>query len=175
MPIAGTFQFTEHSGRADLRMRIRVAQFTPVRAVAELNDGSLFMSRRFVKASGGCSGPLPVDFEKALSRLGKMKLSVGVAGPENEPLSTRLRISHPNFTGLQVTAKGDDFVAPQYVNTVKVRYGENIIFSAETNISISADPSFDFYIRPHKSGEMVAEITDSNGQSYHKTVQVSVR
>ena len=35
--------------RADLRMRIRVAEFTPVRAIAELNDGSLHMSRQFVK------------------------------------------------------------------------------------------------------------------------------
>ena len=51
--LAGKFHFTPNSGRADLALRIRVNAYGPVRAIAETSDGRLFMSRRFVKASGG--------------------------------------------------------------------------------------------------------------------------
>ncbi|NIO42300.1 MAG: quinoprotein dehydrogenase-associated SoxYZ-like carrier, partial [Burkholderiales bacterium] len=50
-PLAGVFHFTPKSGRADLALRIRVNEYTPIRAIAEMTDGQLHMSRRFVKAS----------------------------------------------------------------------------------------------------------------------------
>ena len=52
-PLAGKFEFAPASGRVDLALRIRLNEYTPLRAVAETNDGELYMSRRFVKASGG--------------------------------------------------------------------------------------------------------------------------
>ena len=84
VPLAGTFHFTGKSGRADLALRVRVNAFTPVRAVAETNDGQLYMSKSFVKASGGCSGPVPDDLTRALTRAGKMHMrTLGLA--LNEP------------------------------------------------------------------------------------------
>ena len=54
VPFSARFTFGPKSGRTDLAMRIRVNAYTPVRAIAETSDGELHMSRRFVKASGGC-------------------------------------------------------------------------------------------------------------------------
>ena len=71
--LAGRFHFTPENGRADLGLRVRVNAYGPVRAIAETNDGKLFMSRRFVKASGGCSAAIGTDIEAAKRRLGKMK------------------------------------------------------------------------------------------------------
>ena len=73
-PMAGRFHFTPKSGRADLALRIRINDYSRVRAIAETNDGELYMSTRFVKASGGCSAPVGTNLEKALARLGNMKL-----------------------------------------------------------------------------------------------------
>jgi len=47
-----------------------------VRAVAELSDGTLHMTKKFVKAAGGCSAPAMADMALAMQRAGKMKLFV---------------------------------------------------------------------------------------------------
>jgi sulfur-oxidizing protein SoxY len=39
-PVAAVFQFTPRSGRADIETRIRVEQYTHVRAIAATNDGT---------------------------------------------------------------------------------------------------------------------------------------
>ena len=60
-PLVGKFHFTPESGRADLAFRVRVNAYSPIRAIAETNDGELTMSRRFIKAMGGCSAPAGSD------------------------------------------------------------------------------------------------------------------
>ena len=174
-PLAGRFTFSPHSGRADLSLRIRVNEFSPVRAVAELNDGSLHMAKGFVKASGGCSAPLATDLDRALSRLGKMRLKVGGMAPAAHPLPTQLRVSHPNITGLQVTQPDQPYFPPHYVKSVSVSFDGETVFSAETDISISADPSFGFYFMPSEAGELVAQVTDNTGETFTKTFSVSAR
>ena len=174
-PLAGRFNFTPKSGHAHLRLRVRVAERTAVRAVAELNDGSLHMSRRYIVASGGCSAPIQADLEKAMSRLGKMKLNVASATVQNKPLSTKLRIRHPNITGMQTV--GGEFVPARYIKDIKVSYDGDLVFSAQTDISVSADPTFGFYFvsRDDNDGEMIAEVTDSAGETFTKTISVAGR
>lgn len=56
-PVSAIFQFTPLSGQADIETRVRIDEYSHVRAIAETSDGQLFMATRFVKASGGCSAP----------------------------------------------------------------------------------------------------------------------
>jgi sulfur-oxidizing protein SoxY len=56
-PAAGVFHFSPHSGRAQVETRLRFEDYSFVRAVAEMNDGRLYMAQRWVKAAGGCSAP----------------------------------------------------------------------------------------------------------------------
>lgn len=173
VPLAGRFNFSPNSGRADVSVRIRVNEATAVRAVAELSDGSLHMSKRVINASGGCSGPLPTDLESAMSRLGKMKINIGSIGFDEKPLPATLRISHPNITGMQTELSNGQFMPARFIKLVKVTYEGEAIFSAETDISISADPTFGFYIAPRESGEMIAEVTDNTGETFTKVVEVA--
>src|SRR5262249_205516 len=53
-PLAAEFQFTPDSGRADIETRIRIEEYTHVRAVARTSDGKMYMVANYVKASGGC-------------------------------------------------------------------------------------------------------------------------
>ena len=46
-PISAIFKFTPHSGRADIETRVRIDEYTHVRAIAETNDGGLHMSTPF--------------------------------------------------------------------------------------------------------------------------------
>jgi len=56
-PTAGVFHFTPSSGRAQVETRLRFEDFSFVRAVAEMNDGKLYMSQRWVKAAAVARRP----------------------------------------------------------------------------------------------------------------------
>jgi sulfur-oxidizing protein SoxY len=52
-----TWQFTPMSGKAEVSFRTRLAQTQKLVAVAEMNDGSLYMASHEIKVTiGGCGG-----------------------------------------------------------------------------------------------------------------------
>jgi sulfur-oxidizing protein SoxY len=52
-----TYEFTPSSGKAEVQFRTRLAQTQKMVAVAEMNDGSLYMASREIKVTiGGCGG-----------------------------------------------------------------------------------------------------------------------
>ena len=78
-PVAAIFQFAPRSGRAEIETRVRVDEYSFVRAIAETSDGQLYGVVRFVKASGGCSAPAATDASAAAAALGRMQLRVDAA------------------------------------------------------------------------------------------------
>ncbi|HID82589.1 MAG TPA: quinoprotein dehydrogenase-associated SoxYZ-like carrier [Chromatiales bacterium] len=168
-PLAGKFQFTPQSGRADLALRIRVNEYSPVRVIAETNDGKLFMDTHFVKASGGCSAPVGTDLDAAMKRLGKIRFKTKNITSLDEPVATQLAVSHPNITGMQKDQVSLLYIPPHFVTQVDVKFEGEPIFSAETTISVSENPNFRFYFVPQKEGTLTAEITDSKGMKFTQT------
>jgi len=66
LPLAGIFKFDDAAkGWHSLETRIRINEYTNIRAVAELDTGELHMTERFVKAAGGCSAPAMADLQVA--------------------------------------------------------------------------------------------------------------
>ena len=56
-PGVAIYEFTPMSGKAEVQMRIRLAQTQKLVAVAEMNDGTLYTASREVKVTiGGCGG-----------------------------------------------------------------------------------------------------------------------
>ena len=56
-PGVAVYEFTPLSGKAEIQMRVRLAQTEKLVAVAEMNDGALYMASREVKVTiGGCGG-----------------------------------------------------------------------------------------------------------------------
>ena len=121
-PIAAVFSFAPNSGRADVETRVRVDEYTHVRAIAEMNDGKLMMATKFVKASGGCSAPPGKDQAAALASLGKMKFRVEGDVVARKPVLAQLMISHPNNSGLAMDQTTRQFAPAHYVRTVNVSY-----------------------------------------------------
>ncbi|MCB1754044.1 MAG: quinoprotein dehydrogenase-associated SoxYZ-like carrier [Gammaproteobacteria bacterium] len=176
-PLAGVFHFTPDNGKADLELRVRLDQYSHVRAIAEMNDGKLYMTSRYVKGSGGCSAPAAGDLAAAMARLGKIKLQTGAPSADTDsPLvSAMLRISHPNITGMQKNQMTQLFYPSHYVQEVKVKLDDKPIFSAELGISISENPSFLFYLSPEQSGRLTAEIRDSEDLTFVHTEEVRIK
>lgn len=159
-PFVGEFEFTPESGKADLAMRVRVNTYSHIRAIAELNDGSLYMSKKFVKASGGCSAPIGADLDAAMKRLGKMKFRLDEGVKPGEPTMAQLLISHPNITGMQMDQVTRFIKKSHFVDQLKVTFNDKPVLTAKTDIAISADPNFRFYFVPDGAGELKAEFTD---------------
>ncbi len=172
VPFVGEFEFTPESGKADLAMRVRVNSYSYVRAIAEMNDGQLYMNKKFVKASGGCSAPIGADLDAALQRLGKMKFRLDEGIAMDQPTQAQLLISHPNITGMQMDQVSRHIRPKYYVDKINVFFDNKPILTAKTDIAISADPNFRFYFIPEKAGELKAEITDTHGDTFTQTYQV---
>jgi len=171
-PLAGTFDMTPTLGRADLALRLRIDNYTNVRAIAVLNTGEHHMVANFVKAQGGCSAPLGSDFAKAMDRIGTMNFrTVGKRNPDNT-LVGQLMLSHPNVTGMQKDQKTQLIRPAHYVKTIRLYYNEQLIMTAETGISISEDPSFRFFFRPDQAGEFRADVVDSKGMEWSHRFKV---
>src|ERR1051326_4023181 len=83
-PVAATF--TVAPGVSMISTRVRVDSYTTVHAVAELSDGSLYVTQTYVKASGGCSGPAAKDMQEAQQNLGLMRFRQ-FAAPKQVPAS----------------------------------------------------------------------------------------
>lgn len=165
-PVAGVFRLFPESGAATIATRVRVNEYTNVHAVAETSDGALYVVERFVKAAGGCSAPAAKDKEAAMARLGRMQLKPMTPWAPGEPNRVQLLVSHPNYTGLQIDQLSRNWIPPDYVRSVKVRYGDAPVLEAETDISIAEDPAIGFSFVPTRPAAMTVEVEDSSGRRF---------
>lgn len=170
-PLAAKIELTADSGRADLETRIRIEQYSYVRAVAELSDGTLAADARFVKASGGCSAPAGRD-AAASAQVGRMRLAVEAGGAYHEPALAQLMISHPNDSGLAMDQVTRLYTPAYFVRSVKVTYAGKPILAAEVDFSISENPYFRFYFVPSGEGELKAEAVDTKDLRFETTLPV---
>lgn len=174
-PVAAIFQFTPLSGRADIETRVRIDEYTHVRAIAETNDGQLHMAARWVKAAGGCSAPPGKDVQAALATLGRMKFRVedDASGnhPVDQPVLAQLMISHPNNSGLAMDQLSRLYPPAHFVRQVRITYDGQPVMSADVDFSISENPNFRFYFLPRGDGELKAEVVDSNDLRFESSLK----
>lgn len=165
--LVGIFDFTPNSGKADLAMRIRVDDFTFVRAIAELNTGELYMSKSFVRATGACSAPPPKSIDDSIANMGQMKMRTVGELAYGEPNLVQLKIKHPNITGLQPMRIGSRTRPPaHFVNSLEVDYNGKMIMKALLTFSVSMDPSLRFFFIPEKAGKMTVKVKDTDNNSW---------
>jgi sulfur-oxidizing protein SoxY len=172
-PVAAVFQLTPQSGTATISTRIRVNAYTNVRAIAETNNGALYMATKFVKASGGCSAPASKDADEAMARLGRMKLKQSTPVALGEPNEVQLLISHPNYSGLQMDQLTRHYIPANFVRDVRITYAGQTIMTVEGAISISEDPSFHFSYVPQGPGEFAVEVRDTEDAVFSRSWQIN--
>lgn len=169
MPRAAVVHFGPASAGAGLETRVRVDEYTHIHAVAQTSDGRLLAKSVFVKAAGGCSAPALKDPEQAMARLGRMKLNLPETVTAGAPVTAQLLISHPNNSGLQFDQISRTYIPAHYVETVSIRYDGVSVLDAETDISISEDPSLHFTFVPSRSGTLEVVARDSKGGVHERS------
>lgn len=176
LPLAGVFEFTE-AGAAwrAMETRIRINEYTPVRAIGELDDGTLHMAQTFVKASGGCSAPAGADMEAAMARVGRMRLMLDELAADVEGQSeARIAISHPNNSGMQFDQVTRHYIPAFYVETIEARLGDVPLLRVETNFSLSENPSIRLTLRGEtEAAPLHVLAVDSEGNRYEGSHETS--
>jgi sulfur-oxidizing protein SoxY len=168
-PAAGVFHFTQESGRAQVETRLRFEDYSHVRAIAETNDGKLWMDSRWVKAAGGCSAP-GGRYRVPAALLGKMKFRFDDPVKYGEPNLVQINIRHPNESAL--AADFDAEAVPQFVRSVLVTYAGKPVMSAEVDFSLSDNPTFRFWFVPREKGELRVEVEDTHDNRFMQSVPV---
>jgi sulfur-oxidizing protein SoxY len=168
-PLAATFSLGASSGIRSLSTRVRVDSYTNLHVVTELTDGRLYVAERFVKASGGCSAPAAKEDADSIPP-GTMRFRQfpSVPGAETERAEAQLLIRHPNYSGMQMDQVTRLYVPAQFVKSVRIWQGEDLLVSIESGISISENPSFRFDYRPSGATSFSAHMEDSDGRSYRQ-------
>src|SRR5262245_49720532 len=98
-PMAAKFTLGPDANVTEISTRVRVNSYTNVHAVAELSDGKLYVTKIYVKASGGCSAPAAKNAEEARARLGQMRYRQFARtgqGPASGTREAQIMIGHPN-------------------------------------------------------------------------------
>ncbi len=164
-PITATFTYGPAAGAGDrmLALRMRMDQYSDVRAIAETTDGKLYMTSKYVKASGGCSAPANKDLEEAMKSMGKMQFKTFAAadGAAAAP-EAQLMIKHPNNSGMQMDQLTGLYTPARYINKIEIKSGNDLVFAVESGISISEDPNFRFThgVKPGETVEIKAQDSD---------------
>ena len=167
-PLAAEFTFGPAMGEIDLETRLRVNSYSNVRAIAETEDGALYMVGRFVRASGGCAAPAARDMASAMALLGRMQVR-WYDRASDEPESrrtTQVMMRHPNNSGLQRDQLTQIFVPAWFIDTVEVRLGDELLFSMTGGISLSEDPSFRFHYDDAAGVGLAVRATDTKGNEF---------
>ncbi len=167
-PVAATFTLGKDAGVTHLSTRVRVNDYSYVRAIAETNAGELHMARTFVKASGGCSAPAVKNSADALASMGKMKLKHFAPGDGamSKAQELQLMIRHPNNSGLQRDPITQYFIPAHFVQKLSIAQGDRLILAMEGGISISEDPNFRFDFASDGNADIRVEAFDTDGKQF---------
>ena len=162
-PLAASLALTPLMGQADVDLRLRVDEYSHVRVVVELNDGTLHTDSRYVKTSGGCSAP---PNRGALQLIGRTQFRLQGPPRFGETNSAEVTVIHPNDTGFELNQMTVMYIPPHFVRTLKVSYSGAPVFDADLNFSVSENPTLRFNFVPAGPGDLRADVVDSHDAQF---------
>ena len=173
-PVAAVFTVDPDAQIGALETRLRVNAYSYVRVIAETEDGTLHMVKRYVKATGGCSAPASKNADEALASMGQMRLRHytpdDLAAGESE---VQLQIRHPNFSGLQMDQLTGLYRPAHFVNTIRITADGKPVMSVEGAISLSENPTLRFRFHANGAKTLAAHAEDTEGNVFEKSWDLS--
>ena len=151
-------------GERSFSTRVRVENFSHVRAILETEDGSLHMATRFVQAAGGCAAMAAKDVDKENDGLGTMIVKTTRPALDANPIwSGQIMLKHPNSNGMQRDIDTFGYIPARFVKEMIVKRGGELVFKLDSTFSISTNPNFRFTFGRGVDNELDVVITDTNG------------
>ena len=60
-----------------------------------------------------------------------------------------------------------NFIPARYIQDIKVRYGDELVLSIDSDISLSEDPVITFGLHLHGEGPLRVDVQDSTSTKFH--------
>lgn len=164
-PVAATLELGPALAQADVETRLRVNEYSHLRVVSELSDGSLHLASRYVKVSGGCSAPPNREAPQLIGQT-RFRLPEGLK-PAGQPTPVEVTVLHPNDTGFELNQVTVMFIPPHFVRALRLRYDGERLLDIDCDYSISENPSWRLQFLPRRGpdgrglGQLSAEVQDS--------------
>jgi sulfur-oxidizing protein SoxY len=172
-PMAARFELGPDAAVSQISTRVRINNYTDVHAVAELSDGKLYMTKTYVKASGGCSAPAAKNVDEATKKLGQMRFrqfaragATPGEGPSSGAREAQVMIGHPNNSGLQMDQVTQLYIPAFFVNDLSIIQDDSLILKMAGGISISEDPNIRFSYVANGAKRIRVEAKDTDGHSF---------
>lgn len=177
-PVVATFTFGPAAGTGGERSistRVRIDNFSHVRAILETEDGTLHMASKFVQAAGGCAAMQAKDPDTENEGLGKMLVKTFPPALSTAPLfEGQVMLKHPNSNGMQIDISTGGYIPARFVKEMTVKRGHDLVFRMESSFSISTNPNFRFtFGRGGGGNELDVAITDTDGTVFTAKSQPS--
>lgn len=174
MPVTAVFEFDKKSSTVTLSANMRFNGPSPTRVIVETNDGQLHMQEAYVKTTGqgACASP-PVNIMTEENGLGEMQFADLTKRPSSVQAtlierSAKLRIQHPNLTGLQLDQVTLLYIPARYVDEIEVQLGDEHIFTMRGGISLSENPEIAFSYRANGANMMNVRVKDTDGTRFER-------
>lgn len=152
-----------NGGERSFSTRVRVDDFSHVRAVLETEDGTLHMASKFIAAAGGCGAMQAKDPDTETVDLGKMLVKVFPPALAQNPIwSAQVMIKHPNSNGMQLDINTANIIPARYVKEMVVKRDGELVFKMDATFSISTNPNFRFTFGRGKDNNLDVVITDTD-------------
>jgi sulfur-oxidizing protein SoxY len=152
-----------NGGERSFSTRVRIEDFSYVRAVLETQDGTLHMVSKFIAAAGGCGAMQAKDPDTETVDLGKTLVKVfPPALPQNPIWSGQVMIKHPNSNGMQLDINTANIIPARYVKEVVVKRDGELVFKMDSTFSISTNPNFRFTFGRGNDNNLDVVVTDTD-------------
>ncbi len=151
-------------GERSFSTRVRVDNFSYVRAILETEDGSLHMTKKFLAAAGGCAAMQAKDPDADTADMGKMIVRTFTPALPSSPVwAAQVMVKHPNHNGMQLDINTAEFIPAQFVKEMTVKRDGELVFKLDGTFSISTNPNFRFTFGRGKENNLDIVIVDTDG------------
>jgi sulfur-oxidizing protein SoxY len=176
-PVVAKFSFGPAEGTGGERSistRVRIDNFSHVRAILETEDGTLHMATKFVAAAGGCGAMNAKDPDTENVDLGKMLVKIFPPALSTAPLfEGQVMLKHPNSNGMQLDIDTGGFIPARFIKEMTVKRGNDLVFRMESTFSISTNPNFRFTFGRGADNELDVSMVDTDGTVFTARSQAS--
>ncbi|MGH6735761.1 MAG: quinoprotein dehydrogenase-associated SoxYZ-like carrier [Methyloceanibacter sp.] len=165
-PAAGT------GGERSFATRVRVDNFSHVRAVLETEDGSLHMTTKFLAAAGGCAAMQAKDPDADTADMGKMIVRTFPPVLDSNPIwAAQVMLKHPQHNGMQLDINTAEFIPARFVKEMTVKRDGELVFKMDGTFSISTNPNFRFTFGKGGENGLDVSIVDTDGAEFKGQTQ----
>ena len=129
-PCCATFEF--YDIEPHIITNVRVNAYTHLTLVSENNYGSIRYNKQFIKAAGGCSAPPTNISDKPFGTINLLQSNGW----------TKIKIWHPNYSGMQFNQLTRAEIPAEYIKNVKMWVDGVMVWEYSGTIGIAQDVFF---------------------------------